>query len=269
VASRTVFTTTVTRVSITEDAPVRLTPPQRTESAAPAVSWWWLVTASIVLLALVGGTLGIWWARSHETRTTSYRVLGDLAGIRIAVGDADVEIDGGATALEVRRVDEFAFGHPPADTYPPPIENGTVNIESRCPDQVIGSCRSSFHLVVPDNVPLDIETSRGTVRIAGVRQSVRISTGSGDIATTGFCGFSLAASSDSGNVRAVSECPAERLELRSRTGDVTATVPAGRYTVDAQSDTGDVRMRGIVPIDDAGFVIQALSTNGNVTVQAG
>jgi hypothetical protein len=228
-----------------------------------------LVTASLVLLALVGGTLAIWWARTHETRTTSYRVLGDLAGIRVDVGDADVEIDGGASALEVRRVDEFAFGHPPADTYPPPVENGTVNIISRCPDQVIGSCHSAFRLAVPDNVPLDIETSRGTVRIAGVRQSVRISTGSGDIAATAFCGFSLSASSDSGDVGAVSECPAERLELRSRTGDVTATVPAGRYTVDAQSDTGEVHTRGIVPIDDAGFVIQALSTDGDVTVQAG
>jgi hypothetical protein len=215
-------------VSITEDAPVRVTPVQRSETTPPAVSWWWLVTASIVLLALVGGTLVIWWARTHETRTTSYRVLGDLATIRVDVGDADVEIDGGATAFEVRRVDEFAFGHPPAGTYPPPVENGTVRIESNCPDQVLGSCRSSFHLAVPDNVPLDIETSRGTVRIAGVRASVSVSTSSGDIAATGFCGFSLAASSDTGDVKAVSECPAERLELRSRTGDVTATLPSGR-----------------------------------------
>jgi hypothetical protein len=29
-----------------------------------------------------------------------------------------------------------------------------------------------------------------------------------------------------------------------------------------------VRTRGIVPIDDAGFVIQALSTNGDVTIQS-
>ena len=56
--------------------------------------------------------LAVWWARTRETRTTTYRVLGDLAGIRLDVGDADVEIDGGAAAIEVRRIDRFAFGAP-------------------------------------------------------------------------------------------------------------------------------------------------------------
>ena len=54
----------------------------------------------------------VWWARTHETRTTTYRFLGDLAGVRLDVGDADVEIDGGATALEIHRIDKFAFGRP-------------------------------------------------------------------------------------------------------------------------------------------------------------
>ena len=83
-------------------------------TAAPerGAAWWWLVTASVLILVAVAATLAIWWAASRETRTTSYRVLGDLAGIRLDLGDADVEIDGGATAVEVRRVDRFAYGAP-------------------------------------------------------------------------------------------------------------------------------------------------------------
>ncbi|MGZ8714729.1 MAG: alcohol dehydrogenase catalytic domain-containing protein, partial [Mycobacterium sp.] len=47
---------------------------------------------------------------------------------------------------------------------------------------------------VPDNVPLEIQTSSGTVRVSSVRASVRVGTDSGAIAAEGFCGFLLRAS---------------------------------------------------------------------------
>ena len=150
------------------------------------------------MLVVAAVALAIWSVRSHEQRTTTYRILGDVAGLRLDVGDADVEIDGGATAIEVRRLDEFSFGKPSTETRE--VENGTVNVVSRCPEQVVGSCRVSYRVAVPDNVPIEIETSGGTVDLAGVRASVQISTASGAITATGFCGFSLRAFSDSGNV---------------------------------------------------------------------
>jgi hypothetical protein len=266
VASRTHLGTTVTRVSITEDAPVQVTPQQRPTTTTTTVTWWWLVAASLLVLAVAGATVAIWWAFTRETRTTTYRVLGDVTGVRLDVEDADVEIDGGATALEVRQVDSFAFGQPSDEQHA--VDNGTLDVTSRCPDQVLGACRASFHIAVPDNVALDIETSSGTVRLHGVRSSVQISTSSGDVDAAGFCGFSFSATSDSGDVGVVSECSADRVEARSRSGDVHVTVPAGRYAVDAQSDTGQVRVRGLDVVEDAGFQIQALSGTGNVTVEA-
>ena len=56
--------------------------------------------------------------------------------------------------------------------------------------------------------------------------------------------------------------------LRSRSGDVRAVVPAGRYRVDADSDGGSSRVAGLTPVEDAPFQIQALSTSGDVTVEA-
>jgi hypothetical protein len=248
-----------------EDPPVQ----GRSESpGAPpsAAAWWWLVTVSGVVLLVVAATLAIWWAASRETRTTSYRVLGDLSGIRLDVAGADVEIDGGASAVEVRRVDRFAYGAPSRERHS--VTDGTLTISSRCPDQVIGSCRASYRLAVPDNVPLEIQTQSGSVSLTGVRSSVTVNTGSGAIAATGFCGFQLRATSDSGNVRALAECSADRLELRSRAGDVRAVVPSGRYQIDAQSDSGAVRLRGLSNAPDAPFQIQALSTSGDVSVEA-
>jgi hypothetical protein len=249
-------------VSITEDAPVQAPPLQR----RPTLAWWWLVAASVLVLALAAGALALSWVLTRETRTTSYRVLGDLAAVHPDLGAADVEIDGGATAVEVKRIDEFAFGKPSVEHHR--IENGTLNLSSRCPEQVIGACHASYRITVPDNVPLEIQTSSGAMNLAGVRATVQLSSGSGDITATGFCGFSLRATSDDGGVTVGSECSADRLELRSRSGDVHAVVPAGRYQIDASSDSGSARLRGLTPVDDGAFQIQALSASGDVTVEA-
>jgi hypothetical protein len=44
-------------------------------------------------------------------------------------------------------------------------------------------------------------------------------------------------------------------------------VPAGRYRVDADTDTGSRRVAGLISAEDAPFQIQALSTAGNVDVE--
>ena len=47
-----------------------------------------------------------------------------------------------------------------------------------------------------------------------------------------------------------------------------AVVPAGRYQVDADSDDGDRSVRGLTVDEDASFQIQALSSAGDVAVEA-
>jgi putative adhesin len=227
-------------------------------------AWWWLVAGCAVALVAVGAATAIWWGVSRETRTTSYRVLGDLARIRLDLGAANVEIDGGGGAVEVRRVDEFAFGHPSTERRS--VAAGRLTIVSRCPRQVLGDCRASYRVTVPDNVAVEVVTSSGAVRLTGVRASVQVQTSSGGVAAGGFCGFSLRAISEAGNVSAAADCSTERLELRSRSGNVHAVVPTGRYRVDAESDTGRRRVRGITEDDDAPYQVQALSTTGDVTV---
>jgi Putative adhesin len=228
-------------------------------------AWWWLVAACGAVLVAVAAAVAIWWGASSEVRTTSYRVLGDLAQIRLDLGAADVEVDGGGGAVDVRRVERFAFGHPSRERHT--VEAGRLTIVSRCPRQVLGACRASYRVTVPDNVAVVVTTSSGAVRLAGVRATVQVQTRSGGIAATGFCGFSLRAISEAGNVSAAADCSTERLELRSRSGDVLARVPAGRYRVDAQSDAGLRRVRGVTEDDQAPYQVQTLSTTGDVAVE--
>jgi len=132
---------------------------------------------------------------------------------------------------------------------------------------VLGACRAAYRLTIPDNVPVTVRTSSGDVRFTGYQGSAQIDTGTGDIAVGGYCGFLLRARADAGDVSASASCATERMELRSRTGDVRAVVPPGRYRVDADTDTGDSKVRGLTAAEDAPFVIQALSSAGDVAVE--
>ena len=123
-------------------------------------------------------------------------------------------------------------------------------------------------MTVPDNVRVTVRTTSGDVRFNGYRGSASVDTGSGDVNVAGFCGFALRARAQSGDVNAGASCALERMELRSRTGDVRAVVPSGRYQVDAETDDGDRVVRGVTVAEDAPFQIQVLSSAGDVAVEA-
>ena len=256
-------------MSLTEQAPAARSQARRSVrrpgAARRASPWWWLVAGSALVLAGVAVVMVVWWAASRQTRHVTYRVVGSLSALELDLGDADLEITGGSGSVEVERTDEYAYGRPPIERRT--VEASTVRISSRCPDNVVGTCRSSYQIAVPDNVRLDIRTSMGRVRITSLNGSARISTGEGPIAVDGFCGFLLSATSSSGDVRATADCSPDRMELRSGTGDVRAVVPVGRYRVDANNDAGDARVRGIVAADDASFAVQAFSGSGDVVVE--
>jgi hypothetical protein len=258
-------------VSITDDAPAPARTAPDSDAQSPGLvrrtsAWWWLVAVSALALLGVAAVLGLWWWASGAERVATYRVVGELAGIRLDLRDADVTIDGGGTsAVEVRRTDSFAFDRPPLERRA--VRNGVLQISSRCPDTLLGTCRAAYRLSVPDNVPIRVATTSGAVRIDGVRASATVSTGSGPIAVDAFCGFLLRATSESGAIAAAADCSTERLELRSNRGDVRLQVPPGRYRIDAQSDGGRRQVRGVTLAEDAPFAIQALSTRGDVIVE--
>jgi DUF4097 and DUF4098 domain-containing protein YvlB len=133
---------------------------------------------------------------------------------------------------------------------------------------VLDVCSAHYRIAVPDNVRVTVRTTSGDVRFRSYRGSAQVDTISGDITVAGFCGFALRARTSSGDVSAGASCALERLELRSRTGDVRAVVPPGRYQLDADSDGGESRVRGVTAAEDAPFQIQALSSAGDVTVEA-
>jgi hypothetical protein len=234
-----------------------------------ASSWNWLVTVSAFALLTAGLVMVVWWAATNEERTGTYNVRGSVSGITLDLGEADLQIVGGGNqaALQVSHTDRFAFGHPAEAERV--VQGGTLRLRSRCPAALLGSCSSSYRLRVPDNVPVRVRTTSGSVTSTGYRGSATVTTNSGDVDFDGWCGFNLQVRAEVGDVRAAASCTPQRLQLRSRQGSVDATVPPGRYRVDAETDEGTRSVRGLTTGDDAPFQIQALSTTGDVRVGSG
>jgi hypothetical protein len=226
-----------------------------------------LVTVSAVVVLGCALILCVWWLTSRETQIATYSVSGAVSRVSLDLGGADAVVVGGGSgrAVQVRRTDEFSFGHR-ADARRT-ITGGELRLRSRCPATVLASCSASYQVRVPDNIPVTVRTSSGDVRFSAYRGSADIATTTGSISVAGYCGFLLEARAESGNVRASASCSPERLVLRSRSGDIHAIVPAGRYRIDADTDTGKRKVAGLTAAEDAPFQIQALSTGGNVDVE--
>jgi hypothetical protein len=241
-----------------------MTGPAPTRRISP---WGAVVALSALLVVGAAAALLIASVASSRERAVRFAVKGSLGGISLDVGNADVEIDGGGRRelLEVQRTDRFAFGHDAVVTRS--VSMGELRLRSRCPRTVPHSCSSRFRLVVPDNVPVAVRTSGGTVRLRGYRGSARITTRGGDVEVGGFCGFSLQARAEGGDIDASAACAPQSLVLRSTDGSVRASVPPGRYQVEAESTNGAERVSGVSPVADAPFSIQALSSSGDVAVE--
>jgi hypothetical protein len=232
--------------------------------------WATLVTVSAVLVVGCLGVLATLAVASQRERVVSYPVRGSLSGLTLDLGDADVTIARGGRrpAVEIERRERFAFGRSALATRQ--IDGGVFMLRSRCPRTVLHSCSVRYRVVVPDNVPLTIRTTDGTVRFRGYRGSARVTTERGDIDITGFCGFSLQARADGGgDIDASTACPPPQLSLRTTTGAVRARVPVGRYRVDASTSGGGAQVRGVTVDAGAPFAIQALSGSGAVSVERG
>jgi hypothetical protein len=230
--------------------------------------WARLVTVSAVLVLGSAVALVSWGLASQQRRVVSYGVTGSLDGVSLNLGGANVTIVGGGsrTSVAVQRHDRYAFGHD-ADATRSAV-GGVFRLYSRCPRTVFHACTAGYRLVVPDNVPVDVRTDGGNVTLDRYRGSARIVTHSGNVNVGGFCGFSLQASTSSGDVTSAMSCAPQQLALRSTSGDVKALVPDGRYRVDAETNSGTRIVSGLTSAADAVFSIQALSTSGDVRVEA-
>jgi hypothetical protein len=217
----------------------------------------------------VGGfvALAVGALASRERRLVSYPVTGALQGLSFDLEAGDITIVGGGRrdAVEVRRTEHYAFGRTP-ETFRR-VEAGIFKVTSRCPTSLLAKCTVAYRVVVPDNVALNIRTTSGDVALRDYRGTARVASTSGTIDIAGYCGNALDARAGAGSITLDAICAPPQTTLRAGSGSVHATLPAGRYDIDAESASGDARVRGITARDDAPYSVQVLSGSGDVDVE--
>jgi hypothetical protein len=229
----------------------------------------WGRVVAISALLVVGGAIALVIASVASTRETrpTFDVEGAVQSLTFDVAESDVVVVGGGRrgTVEVQRTQKFAFGHEPAVSKH--VRGASFSVRSRCPISVLAPCDVSYRVVVPDNVALDIRTTRGDVSLRGYRGSAVVSTGAGDVTISGYCGNALEARADGGRINVQAACAPPRMSLRTGGGDIRAVMPPGRYDLDAESTSGDATVRGITSRADAPYAVQALSGSGDVFVE--
>ena len=164
VASRTVRTTTVTRVSITEDA-ATLSPPPEPPAAAPHRGG----------LVAAGRGLRVRARRrrrraAHDLARDARDPHHDLPRARRSHGRSGWTSGtptwrSTAARRRSRSGASTASRSASATLERHNVDGGTLNVVSRCPDQVLGSCNAVFRITIPDNVPVR-DRDRGRLRTA-------------------------------------------------------------------------------------------------------
>jgi DUF4097 and DUF4098 domain-containing protein YvlB len=225
-----------------------------------------LVSGAIVLVVALA--LGIGWLASARSSSARYAISAPLRRVDLQLASGQAVIVGtSASTVQVRRTDHFAFGHSAREQRS--IRRGVLRISSRCPRIVVGSCSASYELSVPETVSVKVTTTAGHVRLDGFRGPATLQTGSGSVDVEAYCGFKLAALTGSGDMHVATACAPQQLDLRSRSGDVAALVPPGRYRLSAVSGSGRERVSGVVRDSRAPFSIEVRSGSGSAEVEGG
>jgi hypothetical protein len=248
-----------------------------------------MALAGLTLAALTGCTD---LANSRLDFDTTEKVA--VTEIRISGGAGDVTIRGGGTAgqVTIARVVRYR-GDEPGRTY---RLNGTaLNIETDCGNM----CRVSYEIEAPEGVvvrgengsgdvrltdvaevdvkagsggitvndssgDVTVDTGSGDIRVRSVAGALNASAGSGSIEATDISGGTARVKTGSGDVTLALDRPADvRGEVGS--GDLTVTVPAGRYQVQTSTGSGEANV-GVTQDPTADHLLDLDSGSGDITV---
>jgi hypothetical protein len=220
-------------------------------------------TVTLVVLAT-----GVGWLATLHSATSQYAISAPLTHVELSVSSGDALIVGTqSTNLKVRRTDRFSFGHAAREQRS--LADGVLRISSHCPKVVLGSCSASYQLAVPETVTVDVQTTAGSIRLTGFRGTAVVQTRAGNVNVDAYCGFDLAAITESGDVRIAAACSPAHLRVRTSSGDAVALVPPGRYRISTASGSSPPRVNGVISDQRAPFTIDMRSRTGSVTIGGG
>lgn len=162
------------------------------------------------------------------------------------------------------------------------LRDGTLRLSANC-TVVFGDCGARYHIKVPAGIRLAVDGGDDGIILQNLTQDVDVSNGgsikaydtsgklrllSDDATITGerLKSPTVRVRSNTGAINLSFALPPSTLDLLSKDGGVTATVPAGAYRVTAQSKDGAERSE--IKSTESDRTIVAKSNTGDVRILA-
>jgi hypothetical protein len=148
------------------------------------------------------------------------------------------------------------------------LASGVLTVIANCPRDNLNfnKCSDDLTLFVPSAVTVDAKSRFGDVVTKSLKGAEKLSTDFGDIVASKLSASSISASTDYGRVVFDLVSAPTKAFGSSNFGDVSMKVPAGVYDVTADTDFGDVSVKGITRDGDATRQLTATSNYGDISI---
>ena len=242
----------------------------------------------LALLVILGATaLVLADVAFQRTTVVRHSFKEPIRTIVVRADSGDVElVPAPGRAVRVRETRQHTFKTP---TFTGDVVDGVLTIQTGC-DAAFITCQADLRLTVPTGVAVDAKSAAGDVDTRGIdvrrarlesdsgdvraellgpQRLVRARSDSGDVDVRSRDARVVDAQTNSGDVVVAANGTPRRIVAITDSGDVRVVVPAGEYRVDAQSDSGDVKLRRISRNDRAVRSIEAHTDSGDVRLDGG
>lgn len=217
---------------------------------------------------LIGGLIGASLLMRDTKVSTSVIDLGTSAQIVVNASTADIRVVEGK--LDVVKVTSRVTSGIRKTDFQIGRKGDEIKIISGCQSLISPGCGVSLTLEVPKGLPVVVNTTSGDVSAVGISKGVlTVSSTSGDLSGSKLGVDEFSAETRSGDIRAVFADQPFAFKAISSSGDIAATLPAGKrtYNVRATSKSGDVSSKITSDPNGAGFVV-ATSRSGDITLRS-
>ncbi|GLW52867.1 hypothetical protein [Kitasatospora phosalacinea] len=219
----------------------------------------WVGVVAVVGL-LAGGAVGCGpW--DDRRRTVSYEVPGQVAELQVDGEVGGIEVRAGDGPVQVVEKRRWQDEEPRASHV---LADGVLKLTYSC-----SRCGIGYVVRVPAGTVVRLEGTTGGIRVHGLSGDVTARAVTGGVEATGLRSANVLLEAETGGVTARFAAAPTRAELRTGTGGVELTVPAGEaYEVDAQAGTGGTDVS--VPSQaGAAHALVARASTGGVKVGTG
>lgn len=220
-------------------------------------------------------------ACSGATRTETFEVSETLRELQISNSEGNVRIHGAAT--EVVTVSALLEGR--GTRIGQSLADQTLSLRTICGDGWFASCAADYDITAPVDVVIRADAGSGNASLAGMRadavmisgsgdieiashesEALEFNAGSGDVAGRGIAVSRMEGIAGSGDVRLELDIAPQTVSIEAGSGNITLTLPADTYELQATSGADEVDVQGITIERGAARKLMLTAGSGNITI---